>query len=187
MTPSDPTDPTRTADPAHDDPAWSALAIALDEVDPPAALRSRLLASVERPAQRFAPFLDRLAAMIDVGVERAHSLLESIADPAAWSALLPGVELMHLEGGPAVAGADVGFVRVAPGVRFPYHHHHGDERVLLLAGMLTDDDGSSAAPGAALYKAPGTSHSVISSGDTPLIYAVVVHDVEIPGLSIHDD
>jgi len=184
MTPSDPKD---TTDPTLGDPTWDALSLALDELEPPSALRARLLASVDRPAQRFAPFIDRLAAMIDVGVERAQSFLQSIADPSSWTPLLPGVELMHLEGGASLAGADVGFVRVAPGVRFPFHHHRGDERVLVLAGQLGDDKGVCAEAGAELFQGPGTSHSVLSTGDSPLIYAVVVYGVEIPGLSIHSE
>ena len=184
MTPIDPID---ASDPSLGDPAWDALALALDEARPPEALRARLLTSVDRPAQRFAPFIDRLAAMLDVGVDRAQAFLQSIADPASWSPLLPGVELMHLQGGAAVAGADVGFVRVASGVRFPFHHHRGDERVLVLAGQLGDDNGVSAEAGAELLQGPGTSHSVLSTGDSPLIYAVVVYGVEIPGLSIHGE
>ncbi|MCA9658980.1 MAG: cupin domain-containing protein [Myxococcales bacterium] len=168
-----------------DDPAWEALVLALPTADerPPTALRDRLLASLDAPSERFAPFAERLAALIDVGAERARELLAALADPSRWVAPFgPGIALFHLEGGPAVAGADVGFVRVAPGVTFPHHRHLGDERVLLLQGRLEDSEGVTAGPGALLAQGAESAHAVTSIGDEPLIYAVVVFGVDIPGV-----
>ncbi len=169
---------------------WHAFALALALCDapatPPASLRERLMASAAHPDRRFAPFLDRLAAMIDLGIERTQELLQSLADPSSWTSPLgPGIGLVHFQGGANVATADVGFVRIEPGVRFPLHHHGGDERVLVLQGLLREDgSGALAHAGDEVYRAPNTSHSVVCAGDRPLIYAVVVYDIDIPGLEL---
>jgi len=178
-----------SADHSDDDRRWEAygLALALTEVETraPDSLRARLMASVDDPALRFAPFIDRLAAMIDVGKERAQVLLGRLADPSLWELPIgPEIEFMHLDGGPAVATADVGFVRLAPGVRFPFHRHIGAERVLILEGQLEDSDGSTAQAGDALFMGPESSHSFVATGDTPLTYAVVVDGVDIPGVTL---
>lgn len=173
-----------------EDTDWHALALALALCNPPAtpptSLRERLMASVEHPHRRFAPFRDRLAAMIDLGIERTQELLQSLAEPSNWTSPLgPGIGLMHFQGGASVATADVGFVRIEPGVRFPLHHHGGDERVLVLQGLLREDgSGALASPGDEVYRGPKTSHSVTSAGDLPLIYAVVVYDIDVPGLEL---
>ncbi|HGG57102.1 MAG TPA: cupin domain-containing protein, partial [Nannocystis exedens] len=91
----------------------------------------------------------------------------------------------HFQGGASVATADVGFVRIDPGARFPLHHHGGDERGLVLQGLLREDgSGALAGPGDEVYRGPNTSHSVTSAGDQPLIYAVVVYDIDVPGLEL---
>ncbi|HEY0135475.1 MAG TPA: hypothetical protein VGB85_15430, partial [Nannocystis sp.] len=103
--------------------ALSALAVALPPARPPAALRERLMASARGPA-RFAPFIDRLARLLDVAADRARELLASLEHPGTWLATPgPNVSLVHLLGGPATAGADVGFVRVDAGTSFPPHRH----------------------------------------------------------------
>ena len=168
-------------------PCWSTLPLSLPEQDPPAALRARLLRSATAPGDRFAPFAERLAALIDRGVAHASALLEQIARDVAgtWevaAALGPGIELIHLEGGPAVAGADVGFVRVPEGVRFPYHEHLGPERVLVLQGQLRDSDGQVYGPGDTPDMDAGSSHEFTALAGAPLIYAVVVHGVVFPGI-----
>jgi len=159
--------------------ALTALALALPRPDPRADLRDRLMASVGAPELRFAPFIERLAAMIDVSAARAAALLASMAAPERWTpAIGPGIALMHLEGGAAVAGADVGFVRVGPGRVFPRHRHLGGEQVLILQGSLIDDEGSVARAGAMVSMGPSTTHAFIAGPEAPLIYAVVVEGVE---------
>ena len=164
-----------------------AMTLALPETEPPAALRERLLASAARPAGRFAPFIARLARLIDRSKTHAAELLERIARDAAdtWesaAALGPGIELVHLEGGPAVAGADVGFVRMPGGARFPMHEHLGSERVLILQGRLRDDDGRIYGPGDAAAMEAGSKHEFSALPGPPLIYAVVVHGMRFPGI-----
>lgn len=167
-----------------DEPGWEALALALPPSTPSAGLRGRLLASVAAPAGRFAPMIDRLAALIDAGAERAEALLEGLGDPGRWLPMLPGIGLVHIEGGPAVAGADVGFVRIEAGVRFPFHRHLGDERVLVLQGEVLDDSGERARAGDLLAMPAGGAHAFRAGDAEALIYAVVVFGVEIPGVEL---
>jgi len=94
----------------------------------------------------------------------------------------PNVSLVHLLGGPATAGADVGFVRVDAGTTFPPHRHLGEEHVLVLQGSYQDSDGSSARAGDLVHMPAGSAHTFTAGPDTDLIYAVVVHGVEIEGI-----
>ena len=107
--------------------ALTALALALPPVPPPLELRARLLKSIAA-ANRFEQFADRVAALIDVTLENARALLGKIDEAASWvESPLPGVRLYHLDGGPSMAQAVVGFVRIEPGHVFPDHSHHGPE------------------------------------------------------------
>jgi len=164
--------------------ALALLAVALPPVQPSMhapALRARLLLSARGPA-RFAPFIDRLARLIDVAADRARELLASLERPETWlPSPGPNVALVHLPGGPAVAGADVGFVRVTAGTTFPPHRHLGPEQVLVLQGSYSDSDGSSARAGDLVHMSAGSSHHFTAGPDADLIYAVVVHGVEIEG------
>jgi anti-sigma factor ChrR (cupin superfamily) len=76
-------------------------------------------------------------------------------------------------------GADVGFVRVEPGVRFPYHIHKGKETALILQGGVREDDDTIYQTGD-LYVATVDAHSFTALPGEPLIYAVVVWGVEFP-------
>lgn len=144
---------------------------------PPVALapeqKNRLMASVQG-VSRFAPFQDRLCKILDLGQEALQKLLARIDGP--WEASpWPGVELLHLQGGPATLGADVGFVRIAPNTPFPYHDHH-HETVLILQGGLIDADGSIHRAGETLRRS--TPHHFQALPEEDLIYAVVVFDLK---------
>lgn len=171
-----------TSTPAAVAEAFAALSLGLPPVAPAPGLRERLLAAAARPEQRWAPFASRLARLIDVAHDRARELLAAIVRPELWQRLLPDVDLLHLQGGPAVAGADVGFVRVAAGAAFPEHRHVGDERVLILQGGYTDDRGQVARAGDLIELPAGSSHAFVALPGDDLIYAVVVGGVEFPGL-----
>lgn len=165
--------------------ATSALALGLTPQQAPAALRDRLLASVREPAHCFAPFLDRLASMVDVAVDQAQAMLLKLADPTAWEfapRLGPGIALIHLAGGPRVAAADVGFVRVPAGQLFPEHKHLGVECVLILQGGLDDSSGETLTAGDEIILQPGSQHHFTACAGEPLIYAVTVFGVTFPGI-----
>ena len=163
----------------------TALAIALPTASrPPAGLRARLLASASGPA-RFAPFLDRFARMIDVAADAARELLARIDRPEAWSpSPAPNVLLIHLPGGPAVAGLDVGFVRVAAGTPFPLHRHIGDEHVLVLQGNYRDSTGPTVRTGDHAHMPSGSEHHYLAGPERDLIYVVVFGGIEIDGVPV---
>lgn len=83
---------------------------------PPQLLRERLLATVARPRLRFAPLFGALAELFDLNSTDLAGIFERAAAPGAWVASrIPGTKLMHLEGGPRVAAADVeGFGTLSP-------------------------------------------------------------------------
>lgn len=167
----------------EDDEAWHALALALPPRSPSATLRQRLLDAAAGPDERYAPFSERLARLFDVSLERARELLTAITDPGFWQDVIaPGVALVHLEGGPRVATADVGLVRVDAGARFPTHHHLGEENTLLLQGESIDDEGRRNRAGDSIRLTTGTTHAFVAGPDEDLIYAVVVDGVDIPGI-----
>jgi quercetin dioxygenase-like cupin family protein len=139
----------------------------------------RLAATLSDPTERLAPFADRLGELMDVTVETARSYLARIFDPAAWQNLMPSIDLVHLEGGPATEGADVGFVRIEPGQTFPEHRHLGDEHALILQGRVADNLGGVAGPGDITRLGVGSAHELRCVSDEPLIFAVVVHGIEM--------
>lgn len=149
-----------------------AAADQLLDVRPPPALRERLL----RSASPYASFTDRVAELFHVSVEVARRYLADVGRQVGWQAFEPGCDLMHVAGGPAMAGADVGFVRVADGVAFPRHVHHGEERNLVLAGALIDADGERYEAGDDFLCEAGSDHAFRAEGE--LIFAVVVFGVE---------
>lgn len=161
----------------------ASLAVALPPAPLPPGLRDRLLASARGPA-RFAPFIDRLARMVNLAGERVQALLASLAEPATWKPTPgPNIHLVHFDGGPACAAADAGFVRVAAGTMFPPHRHLGEETVLVLQGSYRDSGGAVVCAGD-ITKMPQDSHHHFTAGpDEDLVYAVVVFGgIEIDGI-----
>ncbi len=149
--------------------------IGADSPPPSAAVRSRLLASIEPgPYQRFAA---RMAAIFDVAASRASDLLGWIDDPARWEAMVPGVRLIHFPAGPACTGADTGFVSVAPGTTFPWHQHDGEEHVLVLDGAADDASGRRLEVGDEVVMAAGSAHDFTALPGRPFVYAVRVFGV----------
>lgn len=171
--------------------ALSLLALALPTEPPPTALRTGLLTAVaeeqkrrEQEAERgrFAPFIDRVARFFDVTGERARGLVALLDDPLAW---MPGpargVELIHIDAGARFAAADAGFVRMAPGARFPRHRHIGQELGLILEGGFTDEDGSVLRAGELHSRAAGTTHDFVALPEGCLFAALVDGGIEFLG------
>ena len=169
-----------------DDPG---LAEALSALVPPAKappqlLRERLLATVARPRLRYAPLFGQLSELFDLDDTALAALFERAATPTAWVALpIAGTQLMHLQGGPRVAAADNGLVRLEAGARFPWHRHLGLERVLVLDGGYRDEqDGRLYLPGDWHEMQAGTSHAYAALADSELLLAVsVVAGVDVEG------
>jgi quercetin dioxygenase-like cupin family protein len=150
----------------------------------PQLLRERLLASVARPRLRYAPLFGALSELFDLDDSALAELFERAESSRQWSvSQVPATELLHLVGGPRVAGADNGLVRIRAGARFPTHRHLGLERVLVLAGGYRDE------PSGRLYSAgdwhemaPGSSHAYTALPERPLLLAVsVVSGVDVDG------
>lgn len=151
---------------------------------PPQLLRERLLASIARPRLRFAPLFGALSELFDLGDSALAELFERAESPRQWAASqVPATELLHLVGGPRVAGADNGLVRIAAGARFPTHRHLGFERVLVLAGGYRDEpSGRLYLPGDSHEMAPGSSHAYTALPERPLLLAVsLLSGVEVEG------
>lgn len=81
------------------------------------------------------------------------------AGSARWTGTCaPGVERMVLEPAGDEAGRSTGFLRFAPGARFPEHEHAAGEEILVLAGILSDERGTHRA-GTYLRNGPGSRHT----------------------------
>lgn len=152
-----------------------ALAVALPPVRPRDELRARLLASAARPEERYAPFHTRLSRLLDLGVERLTQIFRAAADESNWERPpIAGMSLFHFEGGPALAGADTGLVRMEAGSEFPLHEHLGKERVLVLSGGYLDSSGTTYGAGQSQEMASGSAHSYVVLPDAPCVFCVVL-------------
>lgn len=147
-------------------------------VTPSADVKARLLASAG--GGRFEKFADRIATLFDVTLDRARELLGLVERPASWEHPIPGVSLIHFEGGPACAAADCGFVRIARGCKFPWHTHRGEEVSVILSGALRDLDGRVLRAGDELVHPQGTQHELIAEADDDVIYvARAMNGIEV--------
>lgn len=162
--------------------ALSALSGLIPAESPSAAGRRRLLAELEG-SQRYAPFTSRLGTLFDLDEAAVDALLPRTVGSEWQDFPVPGVELLHLEGGPATRGADVGLVRLAPGATFPLHRHLGREQALILEGGYTDSTGRTFAAGDVAEMLADTEHD-FTAGEEGCVFAVVVFGVEINGVRI---
>src|SRR5262249_10191622 len=94
---------------AHRDAAHQ-LAAAPPPVAPSPDVYDQLVASIG--GGRFERFAARCAKIFDVTVDRARELLGLVERAASWENPVPGVGLIHFDGGPACATADCGFIRI---------------------------------------------------------------------------
>jgi len=148
-------------------------------VEPAPDVKARLLASVG--GGRFEKFADRMAKLLDVTVDRARELLALIERPASWftDPRIPGVTLIHFEGGPACAAADCGFVRIAPGCTFPWHTHLGEEVAVILSGEMRDHDGNVMRAGDEM-RHPQAHHDQLTAGDEGVLYVTrAINGIEL--------
>ncbi len=165
------------SDDLFDDDVFVALAESLAPAPSPAGARDRLLAAATRGSRRFAPFVPALERLFNLGADAVQAFLDRATRAASWVAgPLEGVELLHLDGGPRVAGADCGLVRLAPGTPFPDHDHLGNEAVLILQGRYRDVGGTVYHPGDLHEMRPGQRHSYVVLPDQPCIVAVVLFE-----------
>lgn len=156
------------------------LALLADAAEPSRALRERTVAAL-RTTHRFDDLEQTLAELVDLPLDRLRPLLVSIDSPTkdrggAWEpGPAPGIHLLHFRGGPKVADAVTGFVRLPVDVQFPVHEHVGDEAVMVLQGAFRDSRGSIHRRGEVVRMPAGSHHSLIAIGPVPLCYAAVIH------------
>jgi quercetin dioxygenase-like cupin family protein len=142
---------------------------------PSAAARARLLAAIDEPPLRYAPFYARVAELFDLPEETVERELARLKDPRTWQfAGLPGVHNVAVRGGPRVRSAETLLVRFAPGTYFPKHHHTGHEQVFVLEGSYTDSHGVEHRAGELREWPAGTEHSFNVAKSEPCIFASVV-------------
>jgi len=147
-----------------------AIGTALTPIAPSPDVKLRLFASIG--GGRFEAFSARMAKLFDVTVDRARELLGLIERPASWVAQIPGISLVHFDGGPAAAAADCGFIRITPGAVFPPHSHLGEEVVTILCGRIHDVTNDRMVVAGDDYVQPeGTNHYLICVGDEDCIFA----------------
>ena len=146
-------------------------------------VKARLLASVG--GGRFEKLATKMSSLFDVSVDRAREFLGLIERSASWEAAMPGIGLVHFDGGPAYTAADCGFIRLAPGATFPLHTHRGEEVSLILAGSLRDHEGRILTVGDELVQAHGSTHHITAIGDVECIFAArAMNGIEIAGAPV---
>jgi anti-sigma factor ChrR (cupin superfamily) len=163
---------------SHASEMLAMVALDLPPVEPPPALRDRLLAST---AGRFVGVIDRVAELFDLTRDAVVSLLGSLPTADWQPSGIPGVDLIHVTPGPRVAGADAGFIRFQPGTQFPLHRHVGDEVMLILEGEVVENDGRRGHPGDAMYREAGSSHAFVVGESGCLAAVLLVGGIEING------
>jgi putative transcriptional regulator len=152
-------------------------------VTPSPDVKARLFASIG--AGRFEKFAARMSTLFDVSIDRAREFLGLIERPASWDAAMPGIGLVHFDGGAAYAAADCGFIRLAPGTTFPLHTHRGEEVSLIIAGQLRDQEGRILSTGDELVQAEGSTHQITAIGDVECIFAArAMNGIEIAGAPV---
>lgn len=161
--------------------AFVALAESLPSLEPSTTIRARVLAAAAANG-RLAAFAEAVVRLFEVPREKALALLDAVDAADAWEpGPVPGLSLMHLKGGPALAAADTGLVRFPAGMPWPLHKHLGEELMLILEGGLVDDHGQAFGPGDVLQMPPGSLHAFDIRPDRDCVAAVVVHEgIELP-------
>jgi putative transcriptional regulator len=151
----------------------------LTPVTPSPDVKARLLASIG--GGRFERFADRMAKLFDVTVDRARELLGLVERDASWENPMPGIALIHFDGGPACAAADCGFVRIQPGCTFPWHTHRGEEINVILSGTLRDSTGKVLQAGDELVQQASTQHDLTAGTDEVIYVARAMNGIEVSG------
>jgi quercetin dioxygenase-like cupin family protein len=156
--------------------ALASLALALDPVAPQPGTLQRLLDSTKESG-RFEHFVGTVASLLDVARDAAQALVDGIDQAVNWEpGPMENIQLYHLDGGPSLANAIVGFIQLEPGTVFPLHTHLGQETVMVLQGGFEDEDGSVVRAGEIDRKDPGSSHYFTALEGEALIYLAIIFD-----------
>jgi anti-sigma factor ChrR (cupin superfamily) len=150
-------------------------------VDPPDEIRSQIIAS--SGGGKYATHAARMATLFDVPLERAHELLGLMERKHQWKPQMHGITVVDFEGGPAVATADCGFIKIKAGCTFPHHKHRGDEMTVVLMGTIRDlMTGLLHGPGEEVSHEKDTEHEIACEGDEDAVLAFRTFDgIDIDG------
>lgn len=148
------------------------LALAAAQVTPARpGLRERLLARAVRPG--WEPWRERVGALWDLGPDAVQRVFDAARGPEGWTdSPVPTVLAYHLDGGPSVAGADVGLVRIPDGFHFPEHTHTESEEYVVLQGTMRFTDGHREHPGDRVRNDASVRHAYIAEGE--VVVAIVM-------------
>lgn len=161
------------SDTRHELEVLALAASALPAVSAPSSVLGRVLHSTQQ-LHRFERYAVAVAELLDVSVDEAISKLDRLDQPGAWQpGLFAGMQLLHVTGGPSVANAVTGFVRIEAGKAFPDHEHLGNESILVLQGRCQDRD-QLFVPGDVVHMPSGSSHSFQVCAGPDLLYLAVV-------------
>lgn len=161
------------------------LLACVEPVAPLASTRAALLAAVAGPW--YAPFVRRVAELCEINADAARELLVAVNDAGRWIAgMSDGVEAFHIDAGPSLSDAVVGFIRLAPGAVFPEHTHVGAEDVLVLEGAFVVG-GVTVSAGEEAPMAAGTRHEARATDAGCLYLGVVRGGLEFDGFVVGPD
>jgi anti-sigma factor ChrR (cupin superfamily) len=159
--------------------AVALVALDLPPETPSPEVFDRLMQSTQG---RYEGLVDKLARMWDLGHAQIRGLLEWMKTAQWEPSGIPGVDVLHVQPGPAVAHADAGFVRFAAGLEFPFHDHIGHELQLIMDGDMTDNGGVTYRVGDSMSMPVGSHHSFVIGADGCLIALSLAGGIVINGV-----
>lgn len=156
---------------------------------PPSPKTRRALMEALEQTCRFEEFIPEIAQHLDISHDQARDYLLRIDRPESWEFIpIPGVSLFHVEGGPSVAQAITGFVRIKRGAVFPPHRHVGQETAVILQGALIDSHSGRHKRGKTVIMDADSEHLIEADAKMDLIYLTVIQTgIKVLGLFIDHD
>lgn len=161
------------------------IAAELSPVNPPPALRARVVSSIATTG-RFAAFSTQIAEALDLPLDEALEALNQLSSASidSWRpAVIPNVFLRDVVGGPRVQSAITGFLRISAGAGIPTHRHMGKETMVVLQGTYKDEtDGTEVKAGEVVRSESGSEHSFRALEGPDLIVLLVAFE----GIAVGD-
>lgn len=152
------------------------LALAEEPMAPSMGLKQTLMASLNTKTP-FHGYVERFMKYFDLkrsDVEALFNTLVNSPDTLFESSPLPKTYIFYFDGGPSVAHATCGLVKIKAGSIFPAHTHQGKEWMLILQGTAVNNKGIRHLPGDTVFSDKGSSHSLRISKQEDFIFAVVL-------------
>jgi anti-sigma factor ChrR (cupin superfamily) len=161
------------------------LSRAAIEVETNVAPSREAILGLATAMNRFGRFAKKVADLTDVALEQAKAWIEKMDDDGMFTeTALEMMQIYHIEGGPLVENAIVGFVKIKAGESFPEHTHLGHEQMLVMQGFLRDEDGVLHPPGTLIENPAGMTHEIGAGPDVDLIYLNVTQTgIELFGMT----